>query len=302
MIRFGGMSTLVPELGTIACDQGEKLRVRAEACFALSDLNDTTFAQAVMDAALLADAPEHEDTQSAPSWNLFVASALSYTMPAGVPILDGIALTDRLRREARNYASATSHYLEEFVARLTVPEIGNWLRIFLRFAKGQRDPNRDMMPARIPRFRALGQAICHCINTLLVEDPAGIPRSLLLEALEFAFSIAKNPDYSPRETGLPALARTLRALPDLKHDLITMRMALFSQNEKNEYWIAHQAIDPLKLGRSGDATRSSRLKIFEGLPISWRIARLAGKGSWHLRARANWRIKFGRNPSATRHD
>ncbi|WP_246792374.1 hypothetical protein [Rhizobium leguminosarum] len=252
MIRFGGMSTLVPELGTIACDQGEKLRVRAEACFALSDLNDTTFAQAVMDAALLADAPEHEDTQSAPSWNLFVASALSYTMPAGVPILDGIALTDRLRREARNYASATSHYLEEFVERLTVPEIGNWLQIFLRFAKGQRDLNRDMMPARIPRFMALGQAICHCINTLLGKDPAGIPRSLLLEALEFAFSIAKNPDYSPRETGLPALARTLRALPDLKHDLITMRMALFSQNEKNEYWIAHQAIDPLKLGRSGD--------------------------------------------------
>ena len=135
MIRFGRMSTLVPELGAIACDQGENLRVRAEACLALADLNDTAFAQAVMDAALGADAPEHEHTQSAPSWNLFVASALSYTVTAGVPILDGIALTDRLRREARNYSSATSHYLEEFVARLTVPEIGNWLQIFLRFAK-----------------------------------------------------------------------------------------------------------------------------------------------------------------------
>jgi hypothetical protein len=252
MIRFGGMSTLVPELGAIACDHGEKFRVRAEACFALADLRDSTFAQAVMTAALLADAPEHEDTQSAPSWNLFVASALCYTVPAGVPILDAIALTDRLRREARNYASATSHYLEEFVARLTVPEIGNWLRIFLLFAKGQRDSNRDMMPARIPRFKSLGQAICHCINTLLLEDPAVIPRALLLEALEFAFSLARNPDYSLRETGFPALARTLRALPDLKHDLITMRMALFSQGQKNEYWIAHQAIDPLKLDRSGD--------------------------------------------------
>ncbi|WP_259664205.1 TGBp1 family protein [Rhizobium bangladeshense] len=253
MIRFGRMSTLVPELGAIACDQAEKLRVRAEACFALADLKDTAFAQAVMDAALGADAPEHEDTQSAPSWNLFVASALSYTVPAGVPILNGIALTDRLRREARNYSSATSHYLEEFVARLTVPEIGNWLQIFLRFAKGYRDSNRDMMPARVPRFRALGQAICHCINTLLVENITGIHRALLLEALEFAFSIARNPDYSLRETGFPALARTLRALPDLKHDLIAMRMALFSQNENNEYWIAHQAIDPLKLDRSGDS-------------------------------------------------
>lgn len=252
MIRFGGMSTLVPELGTIACDQGEAFRVRAEACFALADLNDATFAQAVMDAALLADAPEHEDTRSAPSWNLFVASALSYTIPAGVPILDGIVLTNRFRREARNYSSATSHYLEEFIARLTVQEIDYWLRIFLRFAKGGRDSNRDMMPVRIPRFKVLGQAICHCINTLLVEDIAGIPRVLLLEALEFAFSIARNPDYSLRETGFPALARTLRALPDLKHDLITMRIALFSQNEKNEYWIAHQAIDPLKLERSGD--------------------------------------------------
>lgn len=252
MIRFGGMSTLVPELGAIACDQGERFRVRAEACFALADLNDTTFAQAVMDAALLADAPEHEDTQSAPSWNLFVASALSYSVPAGVSILDGIALTDRLRREARNYASATSHYLEEFVTRLAVPEIGNWLQIFLRFAKGLRDSNRDMMPSRTPRFIPLGQAICHCINTLLVENSAVVPRVLLVEALEFAFSIARTPDYSLREAGFPALASTLKALPDLKHDLIRMRMALFQQNERNEYWIAHQAINPLKLERSGD--------------------------------------------------
>ncbi|WP_434734506.1 hypothetical protein NL154_26130 (plasmid) [Rhizobium sp. YTUHZ044] len=249
MIRFGRMSTLVPELATIACDQGEKFRVRAEACFALADLDDTTFAQAVMDAALLADPPEHEDTQSAPSWNLFVASALSYTVPAGISILDGIALTNRVRREGRNYSSATSHYLQEFVARLTVPEIGNWLQILLRFAKGQRDSNRDMMPARISRFKALGQAICHCINTLLMEDPAGIQRALLLEALEFAFSIARDPDYSLRESGFRALARTLRTLPDLKHDLISMRLALFSQNDMNVYWIAYQTIDPLKLDR-----------------------------------------------------
>lgn len=252
MVRFGAMSALVPELGTIACNQSEPLRVRAEACFALADLNDATFAQAVLDAALMADAPAHEDTQSAPSWNLFVVSMLSYAVPAGVSTLDAIALTDRLRREARNFSSATSHYLEKFVSRLTAPEIGNWLRIFLRFAKGQRDSNRDMMPARIPRFKGLGQAICHCLNALLIENTADVPRSVLLEALEFAFAIARSPDYSLRENGFPSLARTLRSKGDFKHELIAMRMALFSQDEKNEYWIAHQAIDPLKLDRSGN--------------------------------------------------
>lgn len=252
MIRFGGMSTLVPELGTIACDQNEPPRVRAEACFALADLNDTTFAQAVLDAALFAGAPEHEDTQSAPSWNLFIVSALSYAVPAGASTLDAIALTDRLRREAKNYSSATSHCLEEFVSRLTGLEIGNWLRILLRFAKGQRDANRDMMPARTPRFKALGQAICHCLNALLIENAAEVPRPVLLEALEFAFSIARSPDHSLRESGFPALARTLSGLGDFKHELITMRMALFSHNGKNEYWIAHQAIEPLKLNRSGE--------------------------------------------------
>jgi len=252
MIRFGRMSTLISELATIACNQGEKLRVRAEACFALADLNDKSFSQKVMDAALLTDVPELEDTQSAPSWNLFVASVLSYTIPAGVTIIDGIALTDRLRREARNYSSATSFCLDEFVARLAVPEIANWLQIFLRFAKGQRDSNRDMMPARLPRFKALGQAICRCINTLLIEDSAAISRTLLLEAIEFAFTIAKTPEYSLRETGFSTLARTLRARPDIKHDLIIMRMALFSQNEKNAHWIAQQTINPLKVDRNVD--------------------------------------------------
>lgn len=253
MIRFGGMVTLVPELGAIACDPDESLRVRAEACLALADLNDTTFAQSVMDAALLAEAPEHEDTRSAPSWNLFVASALCYSVPVGISLLDGIALVDRLRREARNYSSATSYYLQDFTRHLTLPNVGNWLAIFLRFAKGERDSDRDMMPGTVPRFSVLGPAICDCIITLLVKAPDEIGHQLLLEALEFAFSIGRKPDYSLRGTGFPALARALRTLPDLKYDLLRMRIGLFSHNAQNVYWIAHQAIDPLIPNQSEDA-------------------------------------------------
>lgn len=252
MIRLGEMTTLIPELGKIACDRSEKFRVRAEACTALADLNDKTFAQDVMDAALLADAPEHEDTKSAPSWNLFVASALSYSVPSGASILDGIALVNRLRREARNFASATSHYLDEFIARLTVPEICSWLDIFLRFARAQRGSDSDTLPASVPRFRILAQPIYRCIDQILLVDTAGVPRSLLLEALECAFSIAKTPNYSLRETELLALARTLKAHTDLKHDLIKARIARFSQNASDEYRIAYNVIHPLTFDRNGD--------------------------------------------------
>ena len=252
MCRFGGMSTLVPELNAIACDNTEPLRVRAEACFALADLGDHSFSQSVMSAALLSNAPDHDDTQSAPSWNLFVVSALNYCVPAGASVLEAIALTNRLRREAKNCSSATSFHFQEFVSRLTVDEAARWLQIFLQFAKGHRNPDRDMMPSRVPRFRALGQPICQCLDRILSEDPAIVPSQVTLEALEFAFSIARSPDYSLRETGFVALAQTLWAMPDLKHKLLTMRMGLFADVTRNDYWVAHQAIDALNLDRSGE--------------------------------------------------
>ncbi|WP_244425035.1 hypothetical protein [Sinorhizobium fredii] len=264
MIRFGQMTSMAADLRTIACDQTEGLRVRAEACLALADLNDFSFAHDVLAAALLSTAPKHEDTQSAPSWNLFVASAVRYVVPAGVSLLDAIALVDRFRREAKNYASATAMLLEGLVAELSLDQLGNWLQIFLRFARAPRKSDRDMMPTIQPRFRMLGAPICQALDRLLQHGGEVLPKAVRLEALEFVFGLNGRQSYSLRETSFDKLATTIRPLNDLKIDLILMRLALF-ENMQSEWYVARQAVGPLKIDRSDKAVEVFNSKDIERL-------------------------------------
>ncbi|MGO6685590.1 NACHT domain-containing protein [Rhizobium leguminosarum] len=249
MIRFGQMTSLAAELRTIACNQAEGLRVRAEACLALAEFNDFSFAHDVLVAALQSSAPQHEETQSAPSWNLFVASAMRYVLPAGVSLLDEIALVDRFRREAKNYASATSMLLEGLVAELPLDKLLDWLQIFLRFARASRSSERDMMPTILPRFRMLRAPICHALDRLLQHGSDLLEKEVLLEAVEFAFGVNGRQSYSLRETGFEKLATTLRPMNDLKLDLILMRLALF-ETTQSEWYIARKAIGPLQVDRN----------------------------------------------------
>ncbi len=245
MARFGKMTELGQGLAEIACNNEEALRVRTEACLALAELNLTSFANEVLSAALSAPSPEHEDTDSAPSWNMFQSAALSYVYPAGVPIIDAIALVARLRREARNYSSIAPHYLDEFASKIPADECIHWLQIFLRFAAGPRSQQNEWMPTTKSRFTGLTSAICSLLIRALETAPDICPRELIFDAAEYLFQRDQIHDFSGRNRHYEELAERLRPLTDIKAQMIQRRIDRFAQ-ARSAHMIAYHAVDPLQ--------------------------------------------------------
>ncbi|MEZ5812980.1 MAG: hypothetical protein R3D45_16345 [Rhizobiaceae bacterium] len=245
MVRFGKMTELEPDLAEIACNNDEALRVRAEACLALRELNLPSFANDVLAAALSASPPEHEDTDSAPSWNMFQSAALSYVYPAGVPIIDAIALVARLRREARNHSSITPHYFEEFASKVPEQECVHWLQIFLRFAAGPRDKQSEWMPAVNPRFIALSPAMARLLIRVLNGAPQTCPQDVIIDALEYLFQRSRILDYSLFKHAYKELAECLLPLTAVKTLMVERRLPRYA-DYKSTYIIAYHAIYPLE--------------------------------------------------------
>jgi hypothetical protein len=246
--RFGQMKDVAPILGTIATDPEETLRVRAEACFALTELDDQQYGKNVLLGALSATPPELENIQAAPAWNEFQIAALTYAYPSDATLLDAISLIASLRREARNHSSMSSHHLQQFVAKLDHEQRASWLQILLIFATGNRNPQQYQMPIVVPRYNFFSTAICHLTLELLNANKEEEHEKDVLNALEYLFQLDEEPGIARQRTPFKELAETLLPKTALKERLIDRRIELIDTGQQ-ESRIAFNAIHPLSIGR-----------------------------------------------------
>ncbi|WP_051000116.1 NACHT domain-containing protein, partial [Sinorhizobium fredii] len=222
--RYGKMGSLADNLASIAKNESESLRVRAEACLALKEFGDSVHMDEVFLASLYASRPD--DIHAAPNWNLFQVSALQYAFPNSATILDAITAIARLRREASNYSSTSSILLEEFGSAIPENETDNWLRILLRFAAGARQEAQYRLPAVVPQFRLLRGLILSLVIRLLRQPDWQYHQEALLDALEYLFN--RSDDFSLGRSTYDELLDSIVPNTELKRALISRRLQSFA--------------------------------------------------------------------------
>ncbi len=250
--RFGRMTVLSDRLGSIVSDPGEALRVRTEACFALAEFGHPEHAAQVLQAALLAPQPEPDDTDAAPSWNMFQVAALTYAYRTTATILDVITIIARLTREASNYSSMTSDLIVGLLEQLNDQEKRDWLSVFLRFAWRERNPDHYQMPRVTQRYQMLAPAIGRIVLDLLGKDRTE-DIDLLLDALEYLFAVEAGHSISKQRVPANELTLALQPQTRLKHALLRRRITLFDP-AKSESKVAFGVVYPIGFGHNAQST------------------------------------------------
>ncbi|MEY8099141.1 hypothetical protein AB9F29_17210 [Falsihalocynthiibacter sp. S25ZX9] len=179
--RFGGMKPLAAKLASYIINPDVGYRTKSEACSALFEIGDTAHRASVLAAALTANCPDTNDTDAAPSWNMFQLKALQYCFEEAT-LLDCICLLARIQRERSNYSSATSQYLIEVLDSLSAQEKRKWLTILLRFAFDGRSENSQRLPSASASYKRFVPAIIYLASELVSRDDTAPDDPDLLDA------------------------------------------------------------------------------------------------------------------------
>jgi hypothetical protein len=244
--RLGRMKSLAGELAAIAANTKEPLIIRTEACLALSEFENNTFEQELIQSAFASKAPEETDLYGASPWNSFLIVFLSYAYPNYATKLDAIAILARLAREPRNYSSTTSQYVLEFIEKQA--DHANWLSILLRFAANGRSVDHYLLPNTIENYRVFAPAICRLTIQLIQTNLNDINASRVLDGLEYLCRIDDIVGIIKWRTPFAELANSLRSKSTLKTAFIDRRVELFGSSD-NFHGVAWRSINPIEFGR-----------------------------------------------------
>ncbi|MGV1754050.1 hypothetical protein [Agrobacterium sp. CG674] len=263
MARFGQMKPLAAKLAAYVRDPEIGYRTKAEACAALDEIGDQTFRADVLATALTAKAPDAEDSDAAPNWNMFQLKALKYGFGAAT-LLDGISILSTIQRERSNYSSATSQYLIEIFEGLPKSQKQTWLSILLRFSFSGRSENRYRMPNASDQYIRFVPAIIYLASELLVNKDMRPDDDDLLNAVEIAMGKDNRIDVFGRKAVTKQLANGLRERPVVKHTLVQRRVALFSDRVQR-HRVPFGVIYPLEFAdkeENGDVFDQSDVSYF----------------------------------------
>ena len=261
--RSGQMKPLAPKLASYVTKSDIGYRTKAKACAALNEIGDQTYCAEVLSEALTALPPDTEDTDSAPSWNMFLLKALKYGFGIALP-LDVISILFRIQRERLNYSSLTSQYLIEILEDLPNPQKQVWLSILLRFAFSGRSENHDRTPNVSARYRRFVPAIIYLASELLIDEEMPPDDEDLLNAVEMAMGKDDRINVFGRKAPTKQLASGLRARPDVKHALVRRRIALFSDRVQ-QHRVPFGVISPLEfddIEENGDVFDQSDVSYY----------------------------------------